>query len=427
MFRLATILIVITALSLGVSWVADEPGHVVIDWGDYHLETSLLVVLAGICILSLLCMIAYYILFSILRTPRSWLRSRLARRQALGLEALTSAFAAIATQDLRSARRQIGKAQQYLPHQPLTLMLASQVSRLEGNESQSRLYLEQMLKAGSTEYMALRGLIETSRRSLNDDAAIAHAEKALALKGPDAWLVRTLVDLYMSKGRSGDAVRLVESAQRKRTMTRREATDLSARILAEHARPLVEEGRYAPAVHTLKDALRLKPHFVPATALLARCRADMDDIPGALNLISSEWKNAPHPLLTEAILYCHSSPKQRAKVGHRAEKLARMYPEHRESHFLRAALALKNGKAEAARDELKHLLESKESERACRLMAESYQDSGDIVRATEWTKRANAAPHEPAFTCDNCHRPSPSWHLTCPSCHSVGTVESQAA
>ena len=116
MLRLIILLLSITALSLGFAWIADEPGHVSIDWGDYHLESSLLVLLAGVAFFALACMVSYTLLFTLVRTPRMWLRSQLARRQSLGLTALTDAFAAIATQDMRTAKKQIARAQQYIPH-----------------------------------------------------------------------------------------------------------------------------------------------------------------------------------------------------------------------------------------------------------------------------------------------------------------------
>jgi HemY protein len=422
MFRLIFILITITALSLGAAWIADEPGRVVIDWGQYHIEMSVLVVLAGTCIAALWCMIIYYILYAVFRAPRTLLRSRLARRQALGLEALTAAFAAIATQDMRAARRQIGKAQQYLPHQPLTLMLASQVARLEGNESQSRLYLEQMLKAESTEFMALRGLIETARRSNDDETALHHAEKALALKPRDAWLTRTLVGLYAKKQRTQDALRLLGSARRRRTLSGKEHQSLSAMVLYEHAKPLIKAQRFELAIPSLKEALRLKADFVPASALLASAYAQEGDMAGALKVIGAAWKAAPHPLLTQAMLQCFETVKTRDKVTRRAEKLARMHPEHRESRFLIASFALKNGDTEIARNEIQVMLDGRETVRACGLMAQAQQALGNGAAASDWLKRSNSALPDPGYACDNCNQPADDWRLSCLHCGSVGSI-----
>jgi HemY protein len=422
MFRLIVLLLTITVLSLGLAWIADEPGRVAIDWGDYHIESSLLVLLAVVALGAMACMMVYYVLFAILRSPRTWLRSRLAKRQMLGLEALTAAFAAIATQDIRAARRQIKRAQQYLPHQPLTLMLASQVARLEGNESQSRLYLEQMLKTESTEFMAMRGLVENARRNHDDDMALVHAEKALTLKPNDPWLTTTLVGLYTRKARAQEALRLLDLAARKRTITRRQQRSLTAFVLYEHAKPLVAQQRWDEAQPALHDALKCEPGFVPASALLAEAYSRQGKTTHALKVISRAWKAAPHPLLTHALLECLAPEETRKKVLRTAEKLARQQPDHRESHFLNAALALKGNKADTARGEIQHLLDARETARACAVMAEVEHAAGNGDASAHWLKRSHSALPDPGYACDTCHRPSPAWELTCPQCGSVGSM-----
>ncbi len=422
MTRLILILLTITGLSLGIAWVADEPGRVAIDWGNYHIESSLLVLLAAVAIAALWCMIVYHVLFAILRTPRSWLRSRLAKRQALGLEALTAAFAAIATQDIRTARKQIKRAQQHLPHQPLTLMLASQVARLEGNESQSRLYLEQMLKSESTEFMAMRGLIENARRGQDDDTALTHAEKALQLKPQDPWLITTLVGLYARKQRTQDALRLLDIAVRKRAISRQEQRVLIAAALYEHARPLVEQKRWDIALPALHDVLKCKPDFVPASALLAESYIAQGEIPRALKVVSDAWKAAPHPLLTQAMLRCFEFEKMRRKVIRTVNKIARIHPENRESRFLTAAIALKSGETDVARSELTHLVEERETMRACTALAEAENATGNSTESAHWIKRSHAALSDPGYACETCRQPADAWQITCTHCGSVGSM-----
>lgn len=422
MIRLAFILLIITVLSLGIAWIADEPGRVAIDWGNYHIEGSVLVLLAVVAIGALWCMIVYHVLFAILRSPRNWLRSRLAKRQMLGLEALTGAFAAIATQDIRTARKQIKRAQQHLPHQPLTLMLASQVARLEGNESQSRLYLEQMLKTESTEFMAMRGLIENARRGHDDDLALMYAEKALKLKPQDPWLITTLVGLYSRKARAQEALRMLDLAARKRTISKKEYRALTAAVLYEHAKPLIEQSHFDTAVPSLQDALKCDPGFTPASALLAEAYGSQGKIAQTLKVITSAWKAAPHPLLTHALVQCLEPEETRRKVLRTAEKLARQQPENRESRFLLAAMALKNGPPETARSEAQHLLDTRETVRACTVMAEVEKAAGNSEESANWLKRSHSALPDPGYGCDTCRQPANAWQLTCPSCGSVGST-----
>ena len=43
MIRVLYFLIVVGALSLGIAWLADRPGEVVVTWQGWRIETSLLV------------------------------------------------------------------------------------------------------------------------------------------------------------------------------------------------------------------------------------------------------------------------------------------------------------------------------------------------------------------------------------------------
>jgi len=423
MLRLILILLIITSLSLGVAWIADEPGRVVIDWSEYHMETSLLVILAAIAIAALICMIIYSLIWALIRTPRTWLRSRLAKRQALGLAALTEAFAAIATQDIATAKKQIGRAQQYLPHQPLTLMLSAQIARAEGNESQARLYLEQMLKSEGTEFMAMRGLIENARRNHDDNTALKYAEKALAIKPQDSWLITVTIGLYTKEGRTQQALQLLESSARKRYISKDESRRLSAYVLCENARALIRQLRWDFAIAVLEDALRKLPDFVTASALLAEAYLKQHEIKRGLKVISNAWKLSPHPLLSDMLLTFYDEDGEQKNVLKFAEKLARTHPEHRESQMLLARFAMKRHDLGSALTYLQHLLNAHETVRACTLMAELENMRENTEQEAYWLKRAASVDAEPAWTCSDCQHKAELWNLACTNCSSVAALQ----
>ena len=61
MIRVVVFLIVVGLLALGVAWLADRPGEVIITWQGMRIETSLMVlgaaVLAAMAVLALLWML----------------------------------------------------------------------------------------------------------------------------------------------------------------------------------------------------------------------------------------------------------------------------------------------------------------------------------------------------------------------------------
>lgn len=423
MLRLCIVLLCITAISLALAWIGDEPGRVTIDWAEYHIETSVLVLIAGASILAACCSAFYALFYLLLRAPRHWSRSRLAKRQMLGLEALTEAFAALATQDTIEAKKQIARAQLHLPHQPLPLMLAAQVARAEGNESQSRLYLEQMSKTKASGFLALRGLMENARRLGDHGTALRHGEQALALKPQDPRLIVALVGSYVKDGRIHQALSLLENASRKRYVEKQEARKLSAYALYENAQNLLRHHREDFAIAVLQDVVRKLPDFTPAIATLADTYVKKGEGKRAIKVLMQGWKILPHPLLTTSLLACFDAGIDRALVLAAAKKMAKMHPDAYESLLLSAEISLRKRELNDARSTLRHLAHKAETRRVCILLAETERLNGNHEQAADWLKRASDAAPDPAWICENCRHSSALWHFICEQCGSVGMAE----
>ncbi|HEU5048312.1 MAG TPA: heme biosynthesis HemY N-terminal domain-containing protein [Rickettsiales bacterium] len=334
MWRIILILLIIAFLSLGVAWLADTPGIVTVDWGSYHLETSLPMLLAIVASTALLFMLIYTLVLTLLYTPRHWAHSRLAGRQMRGIEAMTAAFAALATSDLRQARKQVLRAQQYLPHQPLPLMLAAQLARMEGNDSKARLYTEKMLGNEVTEAMALRHLIENTRNADDHATALTYAEKALALNPKDTGMIATLCELYVKTGNPSRAKHLLEHSLQRRYIDKKFFRQESARILCEEAKQLMEQRRTDAAIIQLKESLSRQPELTEAAVLLAEILIARNESEKAFAILAKSWKYAPHASLRETLVRLGENEQNRKKFISSLQKIAKIHPEHEESELL---------------------------------------------------------------------------------------------
>ncbi len=67
----------LAAIAYGLEWVVDNPGSLKLEWGDYQIETSVGVALAGVLVTLVVLMLAWAIFSALVRAP--WrLRSGLA-------------------------------------------------------------------------------------------------------------------------------------------------------------------------------------------------------------------------------------------------------------------------------------------------------------------------------------------------------------
>ncbi len=421
MIKLILLLTFILCISLGVSWLAEEPGLVSVDWGVYHLEASVLTLIAAIAAVALVCVCLYWLVFSLVRSPYLWSQARVAKRQSLGITALTETFAAIASQDLRGARRYLKRAESLLPEQPLTLMLASQVARLEGNDSKSQLYLERMSKTGVTEFLALRGLIENARRAGEFDVAIRNAEKAHGMKPQDHWIAATLIGLYASAGRTQDALTLLERSARKRVLQSDELHQMRPAILCAEARALYNKKEVESAKAMLREAIRRHARFVPVITQLATLYLEESDASMALKVAGDGWKRVAHPEIATVLLQCYEKAKDKPKAAKVLKKLAKAQPEQEESQVLMAGLAVKEGDNESARAIVKKLMQqSGETARYCLLLANIEHISENHDQEAYWHRRANECPSGAVWNCSSCQRPADNWEYACPQCGTLG-------
>lgn len=423
MTRLLLLLLVIVLLSVGLAWVAEQPGAVAIDWGVYRIETTVLTLAACIALAALLLVIIYWILGLVLRSPRQWSNARLVKRQSLGITALTETFAAIASQDMRSAQRHLKRAEHLLPDQPLTLMLASQVARLEGNEAKSQRYLERMSKASVTEFLSIRGQIENARRAGDVQQAQRLAEKAFDMKSHDHWVALALIGLYAESSRADDALQVLQKAMRKRAIQSDEAHAIRAGLLCVDAKKLTDNQHFDSAIVRLKDALRRNPGFVPATVLLASLYSRKADASLAFHTVGEGWKRQAHPEIGEETIRAYRSAKDKKRAAKIIRKMAKRRPDSLESKVLLARLAIEEGDNATARSILNEILESdQETSRICSLLAHIAHEEGDHELSAYWHKRASESPSGADWTCNACKRPADAWSFTCPQCGGVSTL-----
>ena len=336
MAKIILILFLIGALSLGMMQIADEPGKVAIDWSNYHIETSLLFMVAATAFFALLVMIVYALGYMVFSAPARWSHSRSFKRNSLGLSLLTESFAAITAGDMKSAQKKLTQAKKYMPDQPMTLMLAAQIARSEGNEQEARRYIEQMLTNDATEFVALRSLTENAIQADNAALAMHYAEKALKTKPSDNWLIVTLCELYARNGKLQDAIKLLDTSLRKGAISRVIYKRESALLSYRNARDLFTQQRYDRAIEALKSALKKKPDLIEGYALLAEICIAKGDIKNACKVLLNGWKIAPDRALREVFLKALDKYTDKQQYFSYARKMLQLYPEHEETHLLAA-------------------------------------------------------------------------------------------
>ena len=401
MVRVIAFLAAILAAALGLSWLADNPGSVHVEWPVLNIRAEPSVFQVAIALLALLAVawVATTLVRQLWNGPASVGQFLYRRRQQRGLDSLSNGMIAIGAGDPSAAARHAILARKALPNEPLTHLLRAQAAQLSGDKATSRRIFEGMLASPDTEPLGLRGLFTEASRENEPEAARQFAERALKLNPKLAWASTALFDMQCKGGDWDGALETLASARR---------NDLVERPLADRRRAVLltglaikaEDGDPNRALALATEAHGLAPDLIPAASLAGRMLASRGNTGKAAKILQKTWARCPHPDLATAYAFARIGDSPRDRLD-RMNQLAALNP-----HSIESAIAVANAAIDAklfdeARAALAPNLESNLTQRVATLMAriesEQYADRG---RVREWLARAVNAPRDPVWTAD---------------------------
>ena len=413
MRRVLLWLVLIAGISALGLFLADAPGMVQLEWLGYRitLRTSLLIAaVAGLFLLStwLLLLIA-----QLWEWPARRKLERQFLRQKSGMRALTQAATAMAMSDADRARKEIKRAQRYLDHAPLTLLMEAQWHEKQGASEKALPLYQELSTHEDTAQLGLRGLLQTAERKGDYAHALRLAEEASAQFPKDRSLFSHTIELMLREKKADEAISLL-SAWRSRWRLNREAR-LHYLALAYSIKALAMPTEDRAFLLEKAHAIMPEHAYIPL-ALLATYGAT--EHPRAKALLQRVWNERPSPALTALSLqWLNDQPdEKRAKL---VRKLTKYASEHLESSILTAYDAEARSQLAEAHDALEAAIAVRESRRALTLMAEIESELSGPDKAQWWFARAAAAPAEEQWVCHSCGHASPEWDLFCPRCNAL--------
>ena len=399
MWRLATFLSAVLALAIGLSWLADRPGNLTIDWQGYVVETSVFRAIVMLAFLVGLAILTAAIARHLWRSPATIGNYFNRRRQQRGLDALSSGMIAIGAGDRSLATRYAMQARKSLPNEPMTHLLRAQAAQLSGDQATARRIFEAMLGSPDTEQLGLRGLFLEAEKEDETEAARQFAERAVGLNPKLGWPLDALFDIQCRQADWAGALETLVTGRKhghfdKATTDRRRAVLLTAQAQA------AEDNDPVRAMNLAREAHGLAQDLVPAAAIAGRLLAARGNTPKAIRVLQRTWKRAQHPDLATAYAYARHGDSPRDRLE-RVKQLANFVPSSAESAIAVATAAIEAKDWSTAREAIAPMLESRLSQRVCTLMARiEGEEHGDTGRVREWLARAVNAPRDPAWTAD---------------------------
>jgi HemY protein len=396
MIRVVIFLVVVGLLALGVAWLADRPGEVVVTWQGMRIETSLMVLGAAIVAAMAAIALLWSLLSALLRSPFMLRRHLHRRRGERAYEAISRGLVAVGAGDLAAARKHTAEVKRIAPAEPLALLLSAQSAQLGGDSDAADSVFRAMAGRDDTKALGLHGLYVEARRRGDHASAHAFAEEAARESPSLGWAGRAVLEFRCLTGDWAGALALLESNRRaidKETYRRQRAVMLTAR--ANETQDTDRDNAKAFAL----EAAKLAPTFVPAASLAGRMLAEAGELRRASRVLNKAWLANPHPDLAQVFSGLRYGDAARDRLK-RIEALAKKVPGHVEGALAMARAALDAREFAKARAALASYL-AVPTKRVALLMAELERaERNDEGRAREWIARAvNAAP-DPKWTAE---------------------------
>ncbi len=399
MVRVVLFLVFVAALATGLSWLADRPGSLLINWQGYEIRTSVFRAVVMLAILVGAAIVMWQIVRGVWQLPAGLGNFFNRRREKRGLEALSSGLLAIGAGDRSLATRYAVQARKSLPNEPLTYILRAQAAQLAGDRQTARRIYEAMLGAPETETFGLRGLFLEAEREGEIEAARQFAERAMEINPKLSWPVTALFDLQCRAKDWQAALDTLASARKHGHLDKAVADRRRAVLLTAQAQ-MLEDNDPERAVRLAEEAHKLANDLIPATAIAGRIAASRGNVQKATKILEKGWRKQAHPDIATAYAYARLGDSPRDRLN-RVKKLASLSPHSMESPIAVATAAIEARDFETARQVLLPLTEGRLTQRVCTLMARvEGEDGANVGAVREWLARAVNAPRDPAWTAD---------------------------
>ncbi|WP_400765218.1 heme biosynthesis protein HemY [Methylosinus sporium] len=390
----------LAALSIGLHWLIEQPGSITLDWGGYHIETTLVVGAAALLATIAAILIAWAIIAYFFQAPARLKQNSRAKRRERGFQALSRGIVAAGAGHLAEAKRAAKEAVKNLDKEPLTYLLRAQVAQLEGDRVGAETAFHEMTQLSETRLLGLRGLHIEAKRRKDDEAAHHFADQAHQL-APLPWAGHALLEHHGAQANWEEARVAVEANLKAKAIDLPTAQRL--RAVVETALALEKQAEHpSEALHLARQAVKRAPDLVPAIALIGRLLARHGDSAKALKLLEKAYAEHPHPDIAEAFLEIAPSESNAERLV-RVRKFAASVSHSPEAGTLVARAALAARDFGAARKALAPLVAEGKTPTAqiCLLMAELEDaENGPSGPVREWLARGSRAPRDPAWIAD---------------------------
>ncbi|MDC3023383.1 hypothetical protein OA170_00735 [Pelagibacteraceae bacterium] len=408
MYRLSIFVLQFLLLIIGLTFIFTNPFIVSIDIGNlkYSFSSNLFAVIF-ISFIFLLYWVFYLFFRSRLLLGKYFLKNKYNKIEK-GYLHFVDAMIAVANKDNKTALKSHKKMVSYLKDDPsLSLLLKSEVLKIEKKFPELNNVYESMIKSKKTETLGYRGLMEQNLRNQDYHHAFLYGEKLFSINPNIEKLYDTLIFIAAKTKNWNQIILLSNKAFSNKIISKNDLNENKSVGFYEIAK-IKYHSDINDSLKNILKAIDLKKNFPPYVKLHLEIIASLNDKRNLKKLIKKYWSlNPTSPLRSIIIKILNDNDLTDIKF---INEIIKNNTSEEESKKLLIYFAIKNLKWDIARENIIGMIGSSPSKDICYFMSDiELGENNDKQKSDAWIMRAENAKLENSWICRITNQSQEEW------------------
>ena len=409
MYRLSIFFIQLIFLLFILTFIFSSPFIISLDIGNFKYSFSSNI-FAGILFTFLFFFYLFiYLYFKSKFSIRRYVLKNKYKKIEKGYFYFVEAMIAIANKDNKSASNSHKKIIKFLKDDPsLSLLLKSEVFKIEKNfEKLSEVY-EDMIKSKKTQTLGYRGLMEQNLNNQDYHHAFIYGEKLFTLNPNIEKLYDTLVYIAAKTKNWNQLIFISEKAYSQKIINKEVANENKSVAFYEIAK-IKSKSYPKDAIRNITKALNFKNNFPPYIDLHLQLIENTNNLPLLKKMIKKYWVASPTLIIRKIIT--------KVITSNNLDNLDFIYyliksnNNYEESKKLLISFAIKNQNWNVARETIKGLIGANPTREVCLFMADiELGENNDKQISDSWILRSEGALAENLWICSITKSSQKQWN-----------------
>ena len=408
MYRLSIFVLQFLILIIALTFIFTNPFIVSLDIGNlkYSFSSNLFAVIF-ISFIFLLYLVFYLFFRSRLSLGKYFLKNKYNKIEK-GYLHFVDAMIAVANKDNKTALKSHKKMVSYLKDDPsLSLLLKSEVLKIEKKYPELNNIYEDMIKSKKTETLGYRGLMEQNLRNQDYHHAFLYGEKLFSINPNIEKLYDTLIFIAAKTKNWNQIILLSDKAFSNKIISKNDLNENKSIGFYEIAK-IKYDSDIKDSLKNILKAVDMKKNFPPYVKLHLEITVSLNNKRNLKKLIKKYWSSNPSSLLRSIIIkILNDNDLTDIKF---INEIIKNNAGEEESKKLLIYFAIKNLKWDIARENVIGMIGSNPSKDICYFMSDiELGENNDKQKSDAWIMRAENAKLENSWICRITNQSQEEW------------------